>query len=187
MPDINLGIEYDGKYWHKDIKDTDLRKNKFLVAQGIHLIRVRQHPLEQLTEGDLIVNKTLEKSDLNKILEKIAPFTDSSIKEKISSYLKKSSFVNDELFNKYRSYFPSPFPEHSLLITHPFPSSEWDYEKNYPLRPENFTFGSDNKPWWLCPKGHSYDAAIKNRTNKNRPTGCPYCSGNKSLNLDLWK
>ena len=125
--------------------------------------------------------------DLNKILEKIAPFTDSSIKEKINSYLLKSSFVNEELFKKYRSYFPSPFPEHSLLKTHPFPSSEWDYDKNYPLRPENFTFGSDNKPWWLCPKGHSYDAAIKNRTNKNAPTGCPYCSGRSSLNYDLFK
>ena len=160
---------------------------QFLLSNNINLIRVRQHPLKPLTENDLLVNKVLEKADLDEILKKITPFTNHSIKDKIESYLVKSEFVNDELFKKYRSYFPSPFPEHSLLETHPFPSSEWDYDKNYPLRPENFTFGSDKKPWWLCPKGHSYDAAIKNRTNKNHPTGCPYCSGNKSLNLDLFK
>ena len=187
LPDINLGIEYDGKYWHKDIKDTDLRKNEFLVAQGIHLIRVRQHPLEQLTKNDLLVSAPLTKVDIDEILKKITPFVDINIKEKINKYLLKSSFVNEELFKTYRSYFPSPFPEHSLLKTHPFPSSEWDYEKNHPLRPENFSFGSDTKAWWLCPKGHSYDAAIKNRTNKDNLTGCPYCSGNKTLNLDLFK
>jgi len=187
LPSINVGIEYDGKYWHKDTESIDLKKNQFLLSNNINLIRVRQHPLKPLTENDLLVNKVLEKADLDEILKKITPFTNHSIKDKIESYLVKSEFVNDELFKKYRSYFPSPFPEHSLLETHPFPSSEWDYDKNYPLRPENFTFGSDKKPWWLCPKGHSYDAAIKNRTNKNHPTGCPYCSGNKSLNLDLFK
>ena len=187
LPSINVGIEYDGKYWHKDTESIDLKKNQFLLSNNINLIRVRQHPLKPLTENDLLVNKVLEKADLDEILKKITPFTNHSIKDKIESYLVKSEFVNDELFKKYRSYSPSPFPEHSLLETHPFPSSEWDYDKNYPLRPENFTFGSDKKPWWLCPKGHSYDAAIKNRTNKNRPTGCPYCSGNKSLNLNLFE
>ncbi|MDC1386348.1 zinc-ribbon domain-containing protein [Candidatus Thioglobus sp.] len=187
LPTINVGIEYDGKYWHKDIEATDLKKNKFLLSNNINLIRVRQHPLKPLTKDDLLVNKILKKTDLDEILKKIAPFADSSIKEKIGSYLNKYSFVNEELFKTYRSYFPSPFPENSLLKTHPFPSSEWDYEKNHPLRPENFSFGSDTKAWWLCPKGHSYDAAIKNRTNKDNLTGCPYCSGNKTLNLDLFK
>ena len=43
-----------------------------------------------------------------------------------------------------------------------------------------------NKSWWLYPKGHSYDATINNKTGK-KPTGCPYCSGKKTLNLDLFK
>ena len=30
----------------------------------------------------------------------------------------------------------------------------------------------------ICPKSHSYDSTVANRTSKN-PTGCPYCSGNK--------
>jgi len=179
LPAINVGIEYDGKYWHKDKEIKDLEKNKFLLSKGIHLLRVRQFPLKPISKNDLLVNKLLNKDDLDELLKKITQLVDSNIKEKIDTYLLKPSFVNDELFKVYRSYFPSPFPENSLLKTHPFPSSEWDYERNHPLRPENFSFGSDTKAWWTCPKGHSYKAAIKNRTNKDNLTGCPECSGNK--------
>ena len=87
--------------------------------------------------------------------------------------------------NKYRSYFPSPFPENSLLKTHPLISSEWDYDKNYPLRPENFSHGSNNRIWWLCPKGHSYESPIVNRARAK--LSCDYCSGRKTLNYDLFK
>jgi hypothetical protein len=53
--------------------------------------------------------------------------------------------------------------------------NEWDYEKNHPLIPDQFSEGSKNKVWWLCPKGHSYDASISKRTRKDKPTSCPHC------------
>ena len=56
-------------------------------------------------------------------------------------------------------------------------SKEWDYEKNE-LGPENFTFGSNKKAWWTCPKKHSYDMRISFRALENR--NCPFCS-NKRL------
>ena len=187
MPNFNLGIEYDGKYWHKDKEIKDLEKNKFLLSQGIQLIRVRQFPLKPISENDVLISivRSLEKTDLDKILKKIMPFVDSNIEEKINSYLLMSSFINDELFKKYRSYFPSPFPEKSILKTHPELSKEWDYDKNYPLRPENFSYGSGNNLWWLCPKGHSYERSLNTRTSHS--IGCPYCSGRKPLNFDLFK
>ena len=179
IPSISTGIEYDGKYWHKGKDKSDLEKNDFFESHSINLIRVRQSPLKRLTKKDLIVKAPLLKSDLDAILQNIRPLVNNQIKEKIDNYILNPSFINEELFKKYRSYFPSPFPEHSLLETHPLQSSEWDYDKNQPLKPENFTFGSDTKVWWLCEKGHSYYSAIKNRTNKDNLTGCPYCSGNK--------
>ncbi len=187
LPKFNVGIEYDGKYWHSDKEDSDLKKNKFLLSQEINLIRVRQHPLKSLSGNDVVVNiiRSLEKADLDEILKKIHPFVDNTTKEKINTYLVKSSFVNDELFKVYRSYFPSPFPEKSLLITHPLLSKDWDYDKNYPLKPENFSYGSGNKIWWLCSKGHSYKRSLNTRTSHG--TGCPYCSGRRTLNYDLWK
>ena len=158
-----------------------------MSSKDIHLVRVRQHPLKPLTENDVMVGYSLEKKDLDEILKRIVPYVDNTTKEKINTYLAQSSFINDELFKKYRSYFPSPFPENSLLVTHPLLSEEWDYEKNYPLRPENFTYGSHQKVWWLCPIGHSNESKIQSRAEKKKPRGCPYCSGRKTLNYDLWK
>ena len=187
IPKFNLGIEYDGKYWHKENKKLDIEKNKFLLSHGINLIRVREYPLKSLSPSDIILNfkSSLEKKHLDEIVKKIYPFVNHNIKERINSYSKETSFVNDELFKTYRSYFPSPFPEKSLLSTHPSIAMQWDYDKNYPLRPENFSFGSSKKMWWICPYGHSYESTITRKTTyKNL---CPYCLGKKTLNLDLFK
>jgi len=35
---------------------------------------------------------------------------------------------------------------------------------------------SNRKVWWVCTKGHEWQANIKDRSNGN---GCPYCSGKK--------
>ena len=67
-----------------------------------------------------------------------------------------------------------------FLSEYPELVSEWHPTKNGELKPEDFTHASNKKVWWLCPKDHSYDASINNRTSKKR-TGCPYCSGQKVI------
>ena len=32
LPNLNIGIEYDGNYWHKDKEDIDLEKNEFFLS-----------------------------------------------------------------------------------------------------------------------------------------------------------
>ena len=54
--------------------------------------------------------------------------------------------------------------------------SEWDYEKN-DISPNSIIKSYNNKVWWKCDKGHSWEATVVARTRKN-PTGCPYCKGN---------
>ena len=58
-------------------------------------------------------------------------------------------------------------------------AKEWDYEKNYPLLPSQFTVGSGQKVWWKCKYGHEWDEIISSRTK--RQTGCPYCSNHRLL------
>ena len=52
---------------------------------------------------------------------------------------------------------------------------QWDAEKNT-LNPDEVTSGSNKKVWWLCDKGHSWEASVKNRSAGR---GCPYCSGRR--------
>lgn len=55
-------------------------------------------------------------------------------------------------------------------------AKEWHPTENGELTPFDVTYGSHTKAWWLCPKGHKYDATISNR---RRGRGCPYCAGRK--------
>ena len=72
---------------------------------------MRQFPLKPLNENDIQVGKaTIIKKDLDEILKQCIPFVDTKIKEKINNYFTQSFFVNEDLYNKYRSYLPSPFP-----------------------------------------------------------------------------
>lgn len=58
---------------------------------------------------------------------------------------------------------------------------EWDYGKNnkLDLNPETITKGSHKRAWWICKKGHSWDAVIYSRVSGGN--GCPYCSGRKVI------
>ena len=45
--------------------------------------------------------------------------------------------------------------------------AEWDWEKNKVLgfEPNEVTFGSIKKIWWICDKGHEWQATPNNRSN----------------------
>ena len=66
------------------------------------------------------------------------------------------------------------FGTNDLATLNPELAKEWDYEKNYPLKPDQVTANTARKAWWTCNKGHSWKANIQLR---NRGRGCPYCSG----------
>lgn len=58
-------------------------------------------------------------------------------------------------------------------------ASEWHPALNGTDIPENYSYGSHKKVWWIGKCGHEWKASIKARVAYN--TGCPYCSGNKVL------
>lgn len=66
-----------------------------------------------------------------------------------------------------------------LTSLYPSLASQWNYEKNGLLKPENVTPYSNKKVWWRCSLGHEYQAVIASRTNDGN--GCPYCSGRRVL------
>ena len=57
--------------------------------------------------------------------------------------------------------------------------NEWNYDKNKDIDINNITLGSNKKVWWLCDKGHEWQAIIASRSTYK--TGCPYCSNKKIL------
>ena len=55
---------------------------------------------------------------------------------------------------------------------------EWNWERNTDVAPTQLTLGSNKKVWWICSKGHEWQAMLNDRKGGH---GCPFCSGKKVL------
>jgi len=75
--------------------------------------------------------------------------------------------------------------ENAMLKVKPELFDEWDFEKNKDIEIYNVKKASNNKLWWLCNKGHSYQTKVSHRVDGS---SCPYCSNQKVLigYNDLW-
>ena len=78
----------------------------------------------------------------------------------------------------------TPKKGHALADLFPGISCQWHPTRNGNLRPSQFKSGSNTKVWWLCRRGHEWEASPNTRT-KGR--NCPHCSTKTSrLQLRLY-
>jgi hypothetical protein len=64
--------------------------------------------------------------------------------------------------------------ENNLLVLNPKLASEWNFDRNVEKFPGQYKPGSNKIVWWVCSKGHEWQASINRRS---QGTGCPGCSG----------
>ncbi len=75
--------------------------------------------------------------------------------------------------------------QNRLSVLFPTLIDEWHPKKNGNKKPEDFSYGSDEKVWWQCKKClFAYKSAINKRASKKKPRGCPACSGRVVSNLN---
>ena len=65
-----------------------------------------------------------------------------------------------------------PTKENNFATIYPELLKEWHPTKNGELDPSLLTPKNDRKVWWICQRGHEWDAIIKDRVNGS---GCPFC------------
>ena len=63
-----------------------------------------------------------------------------------------------------------------LKTVSPELASEWNYEKNKDITPEQVTCCSNKKVWWKCSNGHEWQSVISSRYYGCK---CPYCMNRK--------
>ena len=61
-----------------------------------------------------------------------------------------------------------------LASLYPALAAQWDLRKNAPRKPSDVLAGSHSPAWWLCEKGHSWQASVNSRLSG---CGCPVCAG----------
>lgn len=68
--------------------------------------------------------------------------------------------------------YAKPGPGQSLAEQDEELTSQWHPTRNGDLTPADVTGNSGRKAWWLCNRGHEWQAMINNRT---KARGCPKC------------
>lgn len=66
--------------------------------------------------------------------------------------------------------------ENCLKTVRPELARQWHPTRNAQLTPADITSGTPRKVWWVCRRGHEWEASISHRSHG---TACPYCAGRK--------
>lgn len=163
IPSLNTAVEYDGGRWHGNVQ-RDIAKDEACAKHGISLIRVRDAKCPEYTSTAKIINResdtgfaTLD-SAIAKVFEALGVDDDDiDSKRDVSCVFK--------MYGDGRV-------EKSLAVTHPEVAKEWHPTKNGELTPYMVYPKSGISVWWICPKGHEYEAIIANRSAGH---GCWTC------------
>jgi len=167
IPSKKLAIEYDGARWHKNNKN-DSKKVHLCKEHNISLIRIREEGLCPILGCKNIIRKCpIENNTLQSAIEELFQYLNISMDVSID---RDTPFI-------YESYYYTT-SQNNLSITHPELAKEWHPTKNGTLTPDRVSYGTRKKMWWLCKKGHEWQASVANRAWGN---GCIYCSGQKVI------
>lgn len=172
IPTIKLGIEYDGERWHKNIQ-ADIDKDLSCKEQRIKIIHVREPRCINSGAFEVVIitpkpttNGTHMTQPIKQIIDILNEHYNLCVKLDVDC-LRDNADICKRII--------SSAGFNSLRLKAPQISSEWDYQKNAPLTPDNVSVHSGKKAFWICPKGHSYSSVIASRTGKDA-CGCPVCS-----------
>ena len=104
IPQLTLGIEFDGSYWHKDKQALDKLKTEKLEDEGFKIFRVREEPLKKIFDDDIMSKQPFNgKQVANDILTQIISRYTLEAKKitKIESYIAKNELQNEKGLDKY--------------------------------------------------------------------------------------
>jgi hypothetical protein len=104
IPKLNLCLEFDGAYWHKDKREIDKIKSNLLLKEGYSVIRVREEPLKKIHDTDVISKQPYNgKQVTNDILSMILSMydLDSELFHRIKDYQSKDELQNERGLNRY--------------------------------------------------------------------------------------
>lgn len=104
IPELNLGIEFDGSYWHKDKRALDKLKTERLKEDGFEIIRVREEPLRKITDADIVSSKPFNgKQVTDSVLLQIMRMfpIKGRLEARIKKYIAQDSLQNEKALDAY--------------------------------------------------------------------------------------
>lgn len=184
IPEVKIGIEYDGVYWHHKKTETyerEQRKYAICKKNGIKLLRVREkRKHEKATDSPaadwniIYTENNSDKTTLNRIIEEVI--------NRVWSEADKNQDYNNCILNidvnrdrfEILAYLKGPV-KNSVQEVAPELVKEWDYEKNGELKPDMISGGSAQSVHWICQTcGYRWETKIYSRVKNH--SSCPKCA-----------
>jgi len=184
IPQLRVGIEVDGAYWHRNREKEDIDKSRYFKARGIDVVRIRQKPLAKICDTDIVIDIRCDYFEVLRMLLQLLVNNvalDSDKKQLIHTYLDNGGFANNDEFIHLTTMLPSPLPGQSLADVSPALAGEWDVDRNGELTPKDVSSSSGKKVWWKCQDGHEWQATVNDRQTGY---GCPYCANSRVSNAN---
>lgn len=173
IPSLSIGIEYDGRAWHRNKKRLEAEKYAICKQKSIRLIRIRERP-EPDDVGcicdDVILSRYGDTKSYNDL--------DSCIRQ-LFSLLHADIYHIDINTSNHHSNIEANYyniiSEKSLGALFPEIASEWYQPRNGAITPFMLLPRSNASYYWKCKDcGYIYPSVVSNRTAGH---GCPKCAG----------
>ena len=170
IPEIQVGIEYDGVFWHKNKISKEQKKYNACTNNHITLYRIKEETADELVAADALI-----------IRHEPYTFTtlDSSIIELFQLLGITTDIDTERDALQIREQYYHIRRENSLFIKAPEIAAEWHPDKNGGIRPDMVPYGSNEKYWWRCPKcQYEWATTVADRACANK--GCPRCAAERT-------
>lgn len=166
--DYNVGIEYDGRAWHKNYK-RDLEKDKECLKNGITLIRIREIGCFDFNSSS--IKKYIKHDNITELNEAIL-FIFNYLNSEYNLNIKADVNVDRdriEIMELMKLYEKN----NSIAKHSPEIYSYWNYEKNGIIKPEQISHASVKQFWLKCSLGHEWQMDAHKFSTSPK---CPFCS-----------
>ena len=170
IPELNLGIEYDGEVYHKDAK-KDEAKDILCAQHGITVLHIREPKCPELSKDALVYKRPNKKiAQLDEMITSVIGIINHACGTNFKIH---PSIIEDKprilalLLKKEKENSIANIPEAML---------DWDWAKNEGIDPEKIARGSNFKVWWKC---HVCGASSYLRVADHQGHKCTVC-GNVS-------
>jgi len=185
IPELNIGIEYDGYYFHKNMVKKDKEKNAVLKKNRIILFRIREVKLHRVSANDILLKgNELKVQDIINLLKKIQAKVElpEQYRILIQDYIKEGKFKNEDGYYSILKEIKLPPREKSLSFLFPKIATQLHPALNNGITGDLIYAHSGEKYYWQCPDNHNHvwEATADHRS---RGTGCPKCAGRDGKSL----
>ena len=170
---LNLGIEYNGYYYHETSaqKRKDKEKIESCKNNNVRLLAINNIQMdEKIYESEIVWKYSRDKYDLIVLLENIVKWIN---REYSAQYSAKKLNIN-QLYIEARKSTYGIDVEKSLGKQYPDIAKEWDYDVNGDITPYMVMPGNHDLYGWVCSKcGFKWYRSVQGRT---QGAGCRKCA-----------